>query len=89
MKLFILFSKGITLWEIYSLGEHPYANIDNSYLKHLLKIQSRELLNFLPISKEFSSDQIVTHLIIPCLTLNLYFRPRFKDLSWKINSILQ
>lgn len=80
--------KGITLWEIYSLGEHPYANIDNFYLKKLLKNQSKDLFDCLPISNQFSSDLISTHILIPCLTFNLYLRPKFKDFPQKIDSIV-
>lgn len=85
---FIYFLKGITLWEIYSLGERPYGNIDNNQLKIILNNSSENLSHYLPQSNQFGSDEIYTHLILPCLTYNVNLRPKFIDLNERIINIL-
>ncbi|CAF0952555.1 unnamed protein product [Adineta steineri] len=82
-----VWSYGITLWEIYSLGERPYGSLDNKTVKNLLKNPLENFTRFLPQSREFGSDEVYTHLMLPCLTYNVALRPRFKDLVQRILTI--
>ena len=60
----------------------------NRIVKNILKNPSENLSQYLPQSTQFGSDEIYTHIILPCLTHNLVLRPRFRDLNEKIFSIL-
>ncbi|CAF0903657.1 unnamed protein product [Adineta ricciae] len=83
-----VWSFGITLWEIYSLGERPYGHLDNRTVKNLLKTSSSNFSQYFPQSQQFGSNEVYTHLILPCLTYNVALRPSFKDLNERICRIL-
>ncbi|UJR34889.1 hypothetical protein I4U23_027668 [Adineta vaga] len=82
-----VWSYGITLWEIYSIGQRPYGNLDNRTIQNLLKNSSENLPYFLPQSQQFGSNEVYTHLILPCLTCCVALRPYFKDLVGRVSTI--
>ena len=61
--------------------------MDNKTVQNLLKSPSENLSRHLPQSHQFGSDEVYTHLILPCLTYNAALRPRFKDLVERILTI--
>ncbi|CAF1132227.1 unnamed protein product [Adineta steineri] len=79
---------GITLWEIYSLGERPFGNMTNYALQIVLKNPSEILSRYLPKPRHCGSDETYTHIILPCLTNSVTMRPRFRDLKQRILDIL-
>ncbi|CAF4622141.1 unnamed protein product, partial [Rotaria sp. Silwood2] len=83
-----VWSYGITLWEIYTLGERPFGSINNFAVHILLKNASENLSRFLPQPEHFGSNEIYTHIILPCLTYNVAMRPRFRDLRERLITIL-
>ncbi|CAF0975546.1 unnamed protein product [Rotaria sordida] len=83
-----VWSYGITLWEIYSLGERPFRNVNNSAVQILLKNSSENLTHFLPQPEHFGSTEIYTNIILPCLTYNVAMRPRFRDLRERLLTLL-
>ncbi|CAF1043345.1 unnamed protein product [Adineta ricciae] len=83
-----VWSFGITLWEIYSLGERPFGYFNNQTVKNLLKTSSSNFSQYFPQSQQFGSNEVYTHLILPCLTYNVTLRPSFKDLNERISKIL-
>ena len=80
---FFLF-KGITLWEIYSLGERPFGSLNNTIVKKILNNPTENLSRYLPKPTYCHSDEIYTHIILSCLTHNVTIRPRFRDLKERI-----
>ncbi|CAF1186924.1 unnamed protein product [Adineta steineri] len=83
-----VWSYGITLWEIYSLGERPFGNMTNYALQIVLKNPSEILSRYLPKPRHCGSDETYTHIILPCLTNSVTMRPRFRDLKQRILDIL-
>ncbi|CAF0852042.1 unnamed protein product [Adineta steineri] len=83
-----VWSYGITLWEIYSLGDRPFRNMTNYALKTVLKNPLEKLSQYLPKPRRLGSDEIYTHIILPCLTNSVTMRPRFRDLKQRILDIL-
>ncbi|CAF1088566.1 unnamed protein product [Adineta steineri] len=83
-----VWSYGITLWEIYSLGERPFGNMTNDALQIVLKNPSEILSRYLPKPRHCGSDETYTHVILPCLTNSVTMRPRFRDLKQRILDIL-
>ncbi|CAF1494385.1 unnamed protein product [Adineta steineri] len=83
-----VWSYGITLWEIYSLGERPFGNMTNDALQIVLKNPSEILSRYLPKPCHCGSDETYTHIILPCLTNSVTMRPRFRDLKQRILHIL-
>ncbi|CAF5049231.1 unnamed protein product, partial [Rotaria sp. Silwood1] len=79
---------GITLWEIYSLGERPFGSINNYAVHILLKNSSENISDFLPQPQNFGSIEAYTHIILSCLTYNVTMRPRFRDLRDSLMTIL-
>ncbi len=80
--------QGITIWEIYSLGERPFGNLNNINIRNILKNSSENLSNYLPKSNQFGSEALYTHIILSCLIYNVNLRPHFRDLVEKISKIL-
>jgi hypothetical protein len=58
-------------------------------IKYILRNSSENLSRYLPQSQQFGSDEIYTHIILPCLTYNVALRPHFKDLTERIINILK
>ncbi|CAF3854075.1 unnamed protein product [Adineta steineri] len=83
-----VWSYGITLWEIYSLGDRPFGNMSYYALQTLLKNPSENLSRHLPKPRYFGSNETYTHIILPCLTYNVKMRPRFRDLKQRVLDIL-
>ncbi|CAF4040473.1 unnamed protein product [Adineta steineri] len=83
-----VWSYGITLWEIYSLGERPFGNMTNDALQIVLKNPSEILSRYLPKPRHCGSDETYTHVILSCLTYYVKMRPRFRDLKQRILDIL-
>ncbi|CAF1058932.1 unnamed protein product [Rotaria sp. Silwood1] len=83
-----VWSYGITLWEIYSLGERPFASMNNIAIKNILKNQLVNICFYLPRSYQYISDETYNQIIRPCLTYNVILRPRFSDLIERIQKIL-
>ena len=84
-----LFSfQGITLWEIYSLGDRPFGQLNNFAFRHFIENLSENISRHLPKPQQFASDETYTHIILPCLTYNVAMRPRFKDLRERLVTIL-
>ncbi|CAF3349616.1 unnamed protein product, partial [Rotaria sp. Silwood2] len=78
---------GITLWEIYSLGERPFATMNNNAIKNILKNPLLNLYFYLPQSHKYMSNEIYNQIIRPCLTYNVTLRPRFRDLIERVQNI--
>ncbi|CAF1119860.1 unnamed protein product [Adineta ricciae] len=83
-----VWSYGITLWEVYSLGDRPYGNVHNSVIYDIVKNSSNSIPRYLPKPRRFCSDEAYTHIILLCLTHNVTMRPRFRDLQQRIATIL-
>ncbi|CAF3372176.1 unnamed protein product [Rotaria socialis] len=83
-----VWSYGITLWEIYSLGELPFGNTNNIRLKTLLKNQSENLTQYLPQSTKYGFEKTYTDIILPCLSYNVNLKPNFHDLIERVQMIL-
>jgi hypothetical protein len=62
--------------------------MNNGYIKRILKNTSESLSHYLPQSQQFGSDELYTHIILPCLIYNVALRPRFRDLTDRIGTIL-
>ncbi|CAF4635942.1 unnamed protein product, partial [Rotaria sp. Silwood2] len=82
-----VWSYGITLWEIYSLGERPFATMNNNAIKNILKNPLLNLYFYLPQSHKYMSNEIYNQIIRPCLTYNVTLRPRFRDLIERVQNI--
>ncbi|CAF1379610.1 unnamed protein product [Rotaria magnacalcarata] len=82
-----VWSYGITLWEMYSLGERPFGSISNFAVQVILKNSSENLNRHLP-QPRFGSSEIYTHIILPCLTYSVAMRPCFRDLKERLSNIL-
>ncbi|CAF0973789.1 unnamed protein product [Adineta steineri] len=85
---FVQMFGGITLWEIYSLGERPFGNMTNDALPIVLENPSEILSRYLPKPRHCGSDETYTHIILPCLTNSVTMRPCFRDLKQRILDIL-
>jgi len=82
-----VWSFGITLWELYSLGERPFATLSNARVLNVLKNPSENLSQYLAKPRPFASEETYTHLILLCLTHNFTMRPKFKDLRERLVTI--
>ncbi|CAF4864514.1 unnamed protein product, partial [Rotaria magnacalcarata] len=81
-----VWSYGITLWEIYSLSELPFGNMNNIRLKPLLKNQSANLSHHLPQSTKYGFEKTYADIILPCLSYNVNLRPDFHDLIERVQT---
>ncbi len=62
--------------------------MNNGNIKKILKNPSETFSHHFPQSQQFGSNELYTHIILPCLTYNVALRPRFRDLTDRIGTIL-
>jgi hypothetical protein len=62
--------------------------MSNALVHSLLKNTAENISRHLPRPRQFGSEEIYTHIILPCLTYNVSMRPHFRDLRERLHTIL-
>jgi len=72
---------GITIWEIFSFGEVPYSDLDNSLTRE-------KVSNGFRLPKPSECPNIIYQLMLDCWKENPNERPSFRDITLRLKEII-
>ncbi|XP_055305946.1 vascular endothelial growth factor receptor 2-like [Sitodiplosis mosellana] len=78
-----VWSFGVVLWELFSLGTLPYMGVDDHHDLH------RKLVNGYRLEKPHHSTTTIYNIMLSCWRMNAELRPTFNDLEDKIYRLLE
>ncbi|XP_070560682.1 tyrosine-protein kinase receptor Tie-1-like [Ptychodera flava] len=75
-----VWSYGVVLWEIATLGATPYAGLNSSKVIHFLRNGNR-------LAKPYHCSEELYRIMLECWTSCPFIRPSFSDISVKVGTI--